>query len=84
MNQSELLGVASWVGITQGTNCVNLHTVLYQRVKQNIVNVVKHVLLFRSLMSKFQKQNKKCYLCASSVSIGKGTVPFCKPTKKQC
>ena len=32
-------------------------------------------------MTKFQKQNKKCYPCASSVSIGKDTVPLCKPTK---
>lgn len=34
-------------------------------------------------MSKFQKQNKKCYLCATSVSLGEGTVPLCKPTKNK-
>lgn len=34
-------------------------------------------------MSKFQKQKKKCYLCASSVSLGEGTVPLCKPTKNK-
>ena len=34
-------------------------------------------------MSKFQKQNKKCYLCATSMSLGEGTVPFSKPTKNK-
>ena len=34
-------------------------------------------------MSKFQKQNKKCYLCATSVSLGEGTVPLCNPTKNK-
>ena len=35
------------------------------------------------VMSKFQKQNKKCYLCATSVSISEGTVSLCKANKKQ-
>ena len=34
-------------------------------------------------MSKFQKQNKKCYLCATSMSLGEGTVPLCNPTKNK-
>ena len=32
-------------------------------------------------MSKFQKQNKKCYLCATSVSLGEGTVPLVSQPK---
>ena len=35
------------------------------------------------VMSEFQKQNKKCYLCATSVSLGEGTVPLCEPTKNK-
>ena len=33
-------------------------------------------------MSKFQKQSKNCYLCATSASLGEGTVPLCKPPKQ--
>ena len=37
------------------------------------------------VMSKKQnkKQNKKCYLCATSVSLSEGTVSLCKPTKNK-
>ena len=34
-------------------------------------------------MSKFQEQNKKCCLYATSESLGEGTVPLCKPTKNK-
>ena len=57
MNQAKLPEVASLVGITQGTNRVNLHAVLYSTVDKNMVYFVKHALLFRFVMSKFQKQN---------------------------
>ena len=70
-----------WEGITQGTNSVNLHVVLYSTAEQNMVYFVKCVLLSRLYMSKFQRQNKKYYVFASSVSLGKGTVPLCKPAK---
>ena len=43
----ELPEVASWVGITQGMNNVNFHTVLYSMAEQNMVNFVKCILLFR-------------------------------------
>ena len=46
MNQSELPEITSWAGITQGTNSVNLHTVLYSMPEQNLVNFVKRILLF--------------------------------------
>ena len=36
---------------------MNLHAVLYSMVDKNMVYFVKHVLLFRFVMSKFQKQN---------------------------
>ena len=48
MNQSELPEIALWAGITQGTNSVNLHTVLFSTAEQNMVNFVKPILLFRS------------------------------------
>ena len=45
---SQLPEVASWARITQGTNSVNLHAVLYSTADKNMVYFVKHVLLFRS------------------------------------
>ena len=50
MNQSELQEpeVASWAGITQGMNSMNLHALLYIIAEQNMVYFVKLVLLFRS------------------------------------
>ena len=36
---------------------MNLHVVLYSTADKNMVYFVKHVLLFRFVMSKFQKQN---------------------------
>ena len=45
---SQLPEVASWAEITQGTNSVNLHAVLYSTTDKNMVYFVKHVLLFRS------------------------------------
>ena len=48
MNQLELPQVTLWAGIMQGTNSVNLHTVLYSMAEQNMVNFVKHIHLFRS------------------------------------
>ena len=35
MNQSEISEVASWAEITQGTNSMNLHTVLYSTAEQS-------------------------------------------------
>ena len=49
-NQAKLPEVASWAGITQGTNSVNLHAVLYSTADKNMV-------YFVNAMSKFQKQN---------------------------
>ena len=48
MNQAKLPEVASWAGITQGTNSVNLHAVLYSTADKNMVYFVQHVLLSRS------------------------------------
>ena len=45
---SKITEVSSWAGITQGTNSVNLHAVLYSTADKNMVYFVKHVLLFRS------------------------------------
>ena len=50
--------VASWAGITQGTNSVNLHAVLYSttdRIKYGLFCKTRPPVLF--VMSKFQKQN---------------------------
>ena len=48
MNQPELEPeVASWAEITQGSNSVNLHTVLYSAAEQSMVNFVKPIPLFR-------------------------------------
>ena len=80
-NESIRITGSRFVGgnhFTQGTNCVNLYTVLYQTVEQNIVNLENASSCF---VRKSQKQNKKCYLWASSLSIGKSNVPLCKPTK---
>ena len=74
--------VASWAGITQGTNSVNLYAVLYS-MAEKIGLFCKSCPPVSFVMSKFQKQNKKFYLCATGVSLGKGTIPLCKPTKKQ-
>ena len=64
--------VASWAGITQGTNSVNLHAVRYSTADKNMVYFVKHAPPVSFVMSKFQKQN-----------FGEGTVPLCKPTKNK-
>ena len=48
MNEAQLPEVASWAGITQGANSVNLHAVLYSTADKYMVYFVKHVLLFRS------------------------------------
>ena len=47
MNLAQLPEVASWAGITQGTNSANLHAVLYSTTDKNMVYFVKH-FLFRS------------------------------------
>ena len=47
MKLAQLPEVASWAGITQGMNSVNLHAVLYSTTNKNMVYFVKHVLLFR-------------------------------------
>ena len=58
MNQAKLPEVASWAGITQGTNSVNLHAVLYSTADKQ-----KYGLFCRTrrpvsfVMSTFQKQN---------------------------
>ena len=43
---SQLPEVALWAGITQGTNSVNLHAVVYSTTDKNMVYFVKHILLF--------------------------------------
>ena len=48
MNLAQLPEVASWVRITQDTNSVNLHAVLYSKTDKNNVYFLKHVILFRS------------------------------------
>ena len=55
MNQAQLPEVASWAGITQGTNSVNLHTVLYSTTDKNMVYKIRPPVSF--VMSKFQQQN---------------------------
>ena len=56
MNQGKLPEVASWAGITQGTNSLNLHAVLYSMADKNMVYFV-NTSSFSFVMSKFQKQN---------------------------
>ena len=46
MNQAELQEIVSSAGITQGTNSVNLHAVLYSTADKNMVYFVKHVQCF--------------------------------------
>ena len=49
--QAKLLEVASWVGITQGTNRVNLLAVLYSTTDKNMVYFfVLLLLLVRYLL----------------------------------
>ena len=48
MNQAQLPEVASWVGIMQGMNSVNLHAVLYSMADKYMVYFLKHVLRFHS------------------------------------
>ena len=55
MNLAQLSEVASWAGITQGTNSVNLHAVLYDRQKYGLFCKARPPVSF--VMSKFQKQN---------------------------
>ena len=57
MNQAKLLEVASWAGITQGTNSVNLHVVLYSTANQKYGLFCKTRPPVSFVMSKFQKQN---------------------------
>ena len=52
MNQSELPEVASWAGIKQGTNSVNLHAVLYSTAEKNMVYFVRR--LFARLIRRHQ------------------------------
>ena len=54
MNQAQLPEVASWVGITQGTN--SLHAVLYSTADKYMVYFVKHVLLFCSQWVSFRSR----------------------------
>ena len=49
--------VASWAGITQGTNSVNSHAVLYSMADKNMVYFCKTRPPVSFVMSKFQKQN---------------------------
>ena len=67
MNQAQLLEVASWVGITQGTNSMNLHAVLYSSADKNMVYFLKHCFV--------------CNEYVSEAELGEGTIPLCKPTK---
>ena len=83
MNQAQLPEVASWAEITQGTNSVNLHAVLYSAADKKYGLFCKTRPPVSFVMGKFQKQNKKCYLCATSVSLSEGTVSLCKLTKNK-
>ena len=49
-NEPSTITGSRFVGgnITQGTNSVNLHAMLYSTTDRNMVYFVKHVLLFRS------------------------------------
>ena len=57
MNQAKLSEVASWAGITQGTNSMNLHAIAvqYDRQKYGLFCKTRPPVSF--VMSKFQKQN---------------------------
>ena len=53
MNQAKLPEVASWVGITQGTNSMKLHAVLYSTADKNMVYFCKTRPPVSFVMSKF-------------------------------
>ena len=57
MNQAKLPEVASWAGITQGMNSVNLHAVLYSMADKKYDLFCKTRPPVSFVMSKFQKQN---------------------------
>ena len=57
------------------------NAVQYGRQKYGLFCKTRPPVTF--VMSKFQKQNKKCYLYATSVSLGEGTVPLSKPTNNK-
>ena len=54
---SKITGSCAWAGITQGTNSVNLHAVLYSTADQKYGLFCKTHPPFSFIMSKFQKQN---------------------------
>ena len=56
-------------------------SVQYSRQKYGLFCKTRPPVLF--VMSKFQKQNKKCYLWATSMSLSEGTVSLCKAAKNK-
>ena len=57
MNQAKIPEVASWAGITQGTNSVNLHAVLHSTADKKYGLFCKAHPPVSFVMSKFQKEN---------------------------
>ena len=74
MNEAELPEIASWARITQGTNSVNLHAMLYSTADKNMVYFVKRVLLLRSWWVSFRSRTRNAIFMRLACPLVK--VPF--------